>query len=61
MPKGKTVIFGHAPTEFYQEDVPLKIWNNNDKISIDCGSGNEHNACRLACLRIDDMTEFYSD
>lgn len=61
MPRGKTVIFGHTPTECYQDETPLRIWHGEDKIGIDCGSGNIHNACRLACLRLDDMVEFYSD
>ncbi len=61
MPRGKTVIFGHMPTECYQDETPLRIWYGKDKIGIDCGSGNVHNACRLACLRLDDMVEFYSD
>lgn len=61
MPNGKTVIFGHTPTEYYQEGIPLQIWYGKDKIGIDCGSGNEHPVCRLACLRLDDMTEYYSN
>lgn len=61
MPKGKKVIFGHTPTECYQDKTSLHIWYGEDKIGIDCGSGNVHNACRLACLRLDDMIEFYSD
>ena len=61
MPDGKMVIFGHTPTAYYQDDIPLRIWYGEDKIGIDCGSGNEHPVCRLACLRLDDMTEYYSD
>lgn len=61
MPEGKTVVFGHTPTEYYQEGIPLRIWYGEDKIDIDCGSGHEHPVCRLACLRLDDMTEYYSD
>ncbi|MGN0456038.1 MAG: metallophosphoesterase [Acutalibacteraceae bacterium] len=61
MPFGKTVIFGHTPTAYYQEDVPLRIWYGGDKIGIDCGAGKTHSSCRLACLRLDDMTEFYSE
>lgn len=61
MPENKTVIFGHTPTNHYQDGTPLKIWHGNDKIGIDCGCGHPHPACRLACLRLDDMAEFYSD
>ena len=61
MPDGKTVIFGHTPTEYYQEGTPLKIWYGGDKIGIDCGAGNKRSVCRLAYLRLDDMTEFYSE
>lgn len=61
VPKGKTVIFGHTPTEYYQEGVPLRIWYGKDKIGIDCGAGHSHPNCRLACIRLDDMVEYYSD
>lgn len=61
MPEGKIVIFGHTPTEDYQPTYPLSIWHGTDKIGIDCGCGHRHPACRLACLRLDDMEEFYSD
>lgn len=61
IPKGKTVIFGHTPTECYQNGTPLHIWYGEDKIAMDCGSGNLHNACRLSCLRLDDMVELYLD
>ena len=61
MPKGKIVIFGHTPTDEYQTNNPLSIWYGADKIGIDCGCGHNHPACRLACLRLDDMKEFYSD
>ena len=61
IPNGKTAIFGHTPTEYYQDDIPLKIWHGGDKIGIDCGSGKTRSSCRLACLRLDDMAEFYSE
>lgn len=61
MPDGKTVIFGHTPTAYYQEDIPLRIWHGGDKIGIDCGAGKNHATCRLACMRLDDMAEFYSE
>lgn len=65
-------IFGHTPTECYQDCNPLRIWYspNGQKIGIDCGSGYPEAAQRtpddpaigrLACLRLDDMKEFYSE
>ncbi len=59
MPDGKTVIFGHTPTSYYQESVPMKIWYGKQMIGIDCGCGYPEDG-RLACLRLDDMKEFYS-
>ena len=69
-PPGYTVIFGHTPTNHYQstEDGRLKIWKTEYAIDIDCGSGFPMGEDpwsgqygRLACLRLDDMKEFYSD
>ena len=64
---GQTVIFGHTPTENFQSDDPLKIWYGDGMIGIDCGCGypeceellQEMKQGRLACLRLDDMQEFY--
>ena len=61
VPKGKTLVFGHTPTEYYQDKIPFCIWHGDSKIGIDCGSGHRHEVCRLACLRLNDMTEYYSD
>ena len=59
MPAGKTVIFGHTPTYRYHPAEPMKIWHGTSMIGIDCGCGFEDG--RLACLRLDDMHEFYSE
>lgn len=59
---GTTVIVGHTPTPFLTEDYdnPCAIWYGNGIIDIDCGCGhNRLDNRRLACLRLDDMTEFY--
>lgn len=63
-----TVIFGHTPTLEYQDDEPMKIWYGDKLIGIDCGSGFSDEpgtyyarVGRLACLRLDDMKEFYSE
>ncbi len=71
IPDGRKVIFGHMPTYLYRSDQsgPLSIWRcpNGKVIGIDCGSGfpNPGDAQdfpyvgRLACLRLEDMKEFY--
>ena len=59
-----TVVFGHTPTLRYQYSPILSIWYGENLIGIDCGSGFPDSvACkhRLACLRLDDMKEFYSE
>lgn len=61
MPDGRIFVFGHTPTECYQDKVPMSIYYGDGKIGIDCGSGNRHEVCRLACLRLEDMKEYYSD
>lgn len=58
---GKTVIVGHTPTSFLTGDdhSPLRIWKRPGIIDIDCGSGNETELRALACLRLNDMKEYY--
>lgn len=62
-----TMIFGHTPTKQYQPACPMEIWEEGSVIGIDCGSGYPEDPGselapygRLACLRLDDMKEFYS-
>ena len=50
---GYTVICGHTPTKFFGSDY---IIHKNNKILIDCGC---YYGGKLACIRIDDMKEFY--
>lgn len=55
-------IVGHTPTNFLtgRDDEDFRIWHGDGIIDIDCGCGNrkaEHRC--LACLRLDDMAEFY--
>ena len=59
LPEGKTVIFGHTPTCHYQSGSPMRIYHGNSGIGIDCGCAYPEG--RLACLRLDDMKEFYSE
>lgn len=63
-----TVVFGHSGTYHYQQDNPMKIWYGEGLIGIDCGAsypdgGDPDSGMRgqLACLRLDDMREFYSE
>ncbi len=68
IPDEYTLVFGHTPTLYYCAEDRLRIWHDKNKIGIDCGSGLEEIALtvfphqgNLACLRLDDMQEFYSD
>lgn len=66
LPGGYTMIFGHTPTKFYQDTVPMEIWMGDHRIGIDCGSGYPEEGPdskygRLACLRLDDGKVFYSE
>lgn len=58
-----TVIFGHTPTLMYMDidkNDYLRIFHGKGAIGIDCGCGHKMiENRRLACLRLDDMKEFY--
>ena len=61
-PSDVTAIIGHTPTIYMkkQDDgLPFGIHHGNGFIMIDCGCGNTTNRRRLACLRLDDMKEYY--
>ena len=58
-PEGKTVIFGHTPTFRYHRTLPMRIRHGNRLIGIDFGCAYEDG--RLACLRLEDGKEFYSE
>lgn len=58
LPEDKITIFGHTPTCKYQKGSPFTIYHAEDRIGIDCGCGYGQIG-RLACLRLDDMKEFY--
>lgn len=55
----ETLIFGHTQTLMYTKESPQRIWHGKNRIDIDCGCAREKG--RLACLRLDDMREFYED
>ncbi len=77
LPKGYTFIFGHTPTQYFKTNdkrndaakpEPMSILHGDHRICIDCGSGypdkydRRYGAMgRLACLRLDDLKEFYSE
>lgn len=71
---GGTLIIGHTPVKYLMEPEeliglsfdpnddhghPLKILHAPGFIDIDCACGNSLAARRLACLRLEDMAEFY--
>lgn len=63
---GKTVVVGHTCTYYlnilvagYDENGPFEIFHAPGLIAIDCGCGNSTDLRRLACLRLDDLKEFY--
>lgn len=61
-----TMVFGHTPTKYYQDCVPMEVWYSGNRIGIDCGSGypeegSDSSYGRLACLRLDDGKVFYSE
>ena len=67
-PKDYTLVFGHTPTKHFQSGIPMSVFKDKNLIGIDCGSGypedvddEDYGRGRLACLRLDDMKEFYSE
>jgi serine/threonine protein phosphatase 1 len=59
-PGDYTLIFGHTPTDHYQDVTPMEVWFQDRRIGIDCGCAYPSPEGRLACLRLDDMQVFYS-
>lgn len=54
-----TLIFGHTPTSYYQNVMPMEIWRGQKCIGIDCGCAYSYG--RLACLRLEDGKVFCSE
>lgn len=62
-------VFGHSATCHFQPNKdPMQIFYGDDRIGIDCGAGYPRDAARyglprgrLACLRLDDLAEFYAN
>jgi len=64
VPWRDAVIFGHTPTWLYSgkfSEGQCRIWHGAGAIGIDCGCGHlQLPRRRLACLRLEDMSEFYA-
>ena len=55
-----TVICGHTPVQIITEEYEdIKILHRDGTIYMDCGCVFKEENGRLACLRLDDMKEFY--
>lgn len=73
-PDGRTVVAGHTPVcelwdfddaqleRFLREQKDDRLWvfHGNGYIDIDCSCGYAIPQRRLACLRLDDLAEFYT-
>ena len=59
----RTLIVGHTPVVAYSVHCPVRdhfrILHAPGFIDIDCGCGHRSEQRRLACLRLEDMREFY--
>ena len=59
----KIAVVGHTPTVYFgarAADGSQKIFFDRGFIAIDCGCGRtQDHTRRLACLRLEDMKEFY--
>lgn len=55
----RLTLIGHTPTCRFQEAEPMRIWRRNGVLDLDCGCGHDWPGRRLACLRLEDMREFY--
>ena len=60
IPEDTILIFGHTPTVNLHYVTPMEIWHKGNYIGIDCGACYDYMG-RLACLRLDDLKEYYSE
>lgn len=61
-----TTVIGHTPVVYFTDIMPMEIYKEGSVIAIDCGAAYQNDpedniGYRLSCLRLDDMTEFYSN
>ncbi len=68
LPSDYITVFGHTPTEEFQDCDPLQVWYGQNRINIDCGccfpeqpDEESPRRGRLACLRLEDGAVFYSE
>ena len=54
-----TVICGHTPVQAIEKMTDVKILKRYGTIYIDCGCSFQRENGKLACLRLEDMEEFY--
>lgn len=59
MPARKNVIFGHTPT--LQFHKTMHIFHGKRMLDIDCGCGFPNSGGQLGGIRLEDMTEYYSN
>ena len=59
MPARKNIIFGHTPTWKYHNKP--HIFHGRKMLAIDCGCGFPNRGGQLGCIRLEDMTEYYSE
>ncbi|WP_312702250.1 metallophosphoesterase [Sedimentibacter sp.] len=62
--EGYILIHGHTPTKIKNDDGLWVIRRTRDRICIDTGAKmmcmhEDYPQCRLSCLRLDDLAEFY--
>lgn len=57
--KDYTIICGHTPVQNIVDNEEIKIMHRLGHIYIDCGCYFEEANGKLACLRLDDLKEFY--
>ena len=53
------MLLGNHEQMCLDMESPFAVWHGNGLIDIDCGCGNKTELRRLACLRLDDLKEFY--
>ena len=56
--KDKFLVTGHLPTMAIPGVEPNRVYMNNNHIALDCGAAF---GGRLAAVRLDDLSVFYSD
>ena len=53
----KIIVTGHTPTGLIEKEYVGKIYKKHNHIAVDCGAFFKD--CRLGCICLDTMEEFY--